>query len=248
MVAATQDMQAEGGTERRAPGLKAELRDGVLGAVDGTVTTFAVVAGTVGASLPGGIVVVLGVANLIADGFSMGISNFLGIKAEVGQDRKTAAGEFESVRRDPDGARERIRRILRAKGFTDADLVRATEVITADERVWVSTLVQEEHGIGHRESRPFRAGMATFVAFAVVGLLPLLPFIAEAISARRIGDPFLWSCLTAAVGFFAVGAVKARFVGQHQFWGGLETLLVGGSAAGMAYLIGWLLRGVAAGI
>ncbi len=248
MVAVTQDMRADGDAERRTPGFEAELRDGVLGAVDGTVTTFAVVAGTIGASLPGGVVVVLGVANLIADGFSMGISNFLGIKAEVEQDRKTAVGEVENVRRDPEGARERVRRVLRTNGFTGADLDRATAVITSDERVWVNTLVQEEHGIGHRESRPFRAGLATFVAFAVVGLLPLLPFIAEAISPGRIGDPFLWSCVMAGLAFFTIGVVKARIVDQHEFRGGIETLLVGGSAAVTAYVIGWLLRGVATGL
>lgn len=81
-------MSSDVESKQRASGFEAELRDGILGAVDGTVTTFAVVAGTVGASLPGGIVVVLGVANLIADGFSMGISNFLGIKAEVEQGRQ----------------------------------------------------------------------------------------------------------------------------------------------------------------
>jgi len=228
-------------------GVTAELRDGVLGAVDGTVTTFAVVAGTVGASLPGGIVVVLGIANLIADGFSMGISNFLGIKAEVEQDRQTAARETANVRRDPADGRERVRRIFANKGFSGLDLDRAAEIITAEERVWVSTLVQEEHGIGNRQARPFRAGLATFLAFTVVGLLPLIPFIVEALRPGRIGDPFLWSSAMAGVAFFAVGVVKARMVEQPQLRGGLETLHVGGSAAVMAYVIGWLLRGVAEG-
>ncbi len=249
MAATAQDMPSEeSATSVRDPGFEAELRDGVLGAVDGTVTTFAVVAGTVGASLPGAIVVVLGVANLIADGFSMGVSNFLGINAEVEQDRQTALGELANVRRHPEVGRERVRRILAAKGFTGDDLDRATAIITADESVWVNTLVQEDHGIGHREARPFHAGFATFAAFVVVGLLPLIPFIAEAIWPNRVADPFLWSCVMAGFAFFGVGIVKARSTAQAMLRGGFETLIVGGAAAVLSYVIGWLLRGVAEGI
>jgi VIT1/CCC1 family predicted Fe2+/Mn2+ transporter len=245
MAVVTHDLTVEGEAVRHKRGIAAELRDGVLGAVDGTVTTFAVVAGTVGASLPGGVVIVLGVANLVADGFSMGVSNFLGIKAEVDQDRQTAAREVLNVRRDPAPARDRIRRIFAAKGFLGEDLERVTDVITADEQVWVNTLVHEEHGIAQRVARPLRSGIATFLAFLVVGFLPLMAFIGEALWPGRIGDPFLWSSAMAGAAFFAVGVVKARVVDQPQLRGGLETLLVGGSAAAMAYVIGWLLRGVA---
>ena len=248
MAIAARELTVESEPVRADRGITAELRDGVLGAVDGTVTTFAVVAGTVGASLPGGVVVVLGVANLIADGFSMGISNFLGIKAEVEQDRQTAVREAASIRGDPAAGRERVRRIFAAKGFAGPDLDRVTEVITADERVWVDTLVREEHGIGDREVRPFRAGLATLVAFVVVGFLPLFAFVGDALWPGRFGDPFLLSSAMAGIAFFGVGVAKARVVGQQQLRGGIETLLVGGSAAAMAYVVGWLLRGVADGL
>jgi vacuolar iron transporter family protein len=231
--------------ERPDRGITAELRDGVLGAIDGTVTTFAVVAGTVGAALPGGVIIILGMANLVADGFSMAVSNYLGIRAEEDQDEQVAIAERLAVQQRPDDARERVRRIYQRKGFAGADLERAVDVITSDPSVWVETLVHEEHGIAQRDARPFRAGAATFIAFSIVGFLPLMAFVVEGLWPGTIADPFLWSAAMTAIAFFAVGVVKARVVQQSWLRGGLETLLIGGSAAVIAYVIGWLLRGAA---
>ncbi len=231
--------------ERPGRGITAELRDGVLGAIDGTVTTFAVVAGTVGAALPGGVVIILGMANLVADGFSMAVSNYLGIRAEEDQDQQTEVGEQQAVRDDPVRARDRVRRIYQRKGFAGDDLERAVDVITSDPQVWVETLVHEEHGIAQRDARPFRAGAATFIAFTVVGFLPLAAFIVEALWPGTVGDPFVWSAVMTAIAFFLVGVVKARVVSQSWLRGGTETLIIGGSAAVLAYVVGFLLKGAA---
>src|SRR4026207_1713394 len=92
------------------------LRDFIYGGIDGTVTTFAVVAGVAGADLSATIVIILGFANLIADGFSMAVSNFLATRAEI-QERELARSEEElEIRRTPDGEREEIRQIFALKG------------------------------------------------------------------------------------------------------------------------------------
>ncbi|MEX2373682.1 MAG: VIT1/CCC1 transporter family protein, partial [Dehalococcoidia bacterium] len=96
------------------------LRDAVLGGIDGAVTTFAVVAGSIGASLPGGVVVVLGVANLLADGLSMGVGNFLGVRSEAQRREDVRREEHEEIRTAPGGEREEIRQIYAAKGFEGA--------------------------------------------------------------------------------------------------------------------------------
>ena len=100
------------------------LRDFVYGAVDGTVTTFAVVADSP-ARARRAVVVVLGVANLLADGFSMGASNYLGARAER-QEHGSASGAWRSgtSTRWPEGEREEVRQIFAAKGFEGADLDR----------------------------------------------------------------------------------------------------------------------------
>jgi VIT1/CCC1 family predicted Fe2+/Mn2+ transporter len=224
---------------------RSDLRDFILGAIDGTVTTFAVVSGVSGAGLASGIVIILGIANLVADGFSMGISNFLGTSAEKQQRQRIRREEEHQLRVIPEGEKEEIRQIFASKGFSGNDLERAVEVITSDRDRWLETMLREEHGFPAGEASPWRAGLVTYFGFMVAGLMPLLPYIYQLIFAVETTNLFLWSAIVAALTFFAVGSLKTRFVDQSWYRGGLETLAIGGSAAGLAYLVGALLRGVA---
>jgi len=221
------------------------LRDFVYGAIDGAVTTFAIVAGVAGASLGPGVVVVLGLANLVADGFSMAVSNYLGTRAE--QDRRTQARLTEERHIDlvPEGEREEVRQLFAAKGFQGEDLERAVEVITADRERWVETMLSEELGFPPVTGSPARAGAATFVAFILVGALPLLAFLVDLALPGVIADPFLVSAFLTGAGFLLVGILKAGVVGQSLWRGGLETLLLGGAAAAVAFGIGAALQGLA---
>ena len=110
------------------------LKDFVYGAIDGVVTTFAVVSGVAGAGLSSGVIVVLGVANLVGDGFSMAASNFLGTRAEEQHRNRLRRIEDEHIDRIPDGEREEIRQIMAAQGFENDDLDRAVQILlpTAD--------------------------------------------------------------------------------------------------------------------
>lgn len=227
--------------------LKAEtnhsyLRDFVYGGIDGAVTTFAVVSGVAGAELSSGIVIVLGLANLLGDGFSMAASNFLGSRAESQVLDLARESEEHHIDSYPEGEREEIRQILAGKGFSGSDLERAVEVITSNRKIWVETMLQEELGLSLDRPHPMRAALVTFAAFVLIGILPLVVFLVD--YASPIPNPFLYSSLMTGVAFFAVGAIKSRFVSQHWALAGLETLLVGGIAAGLAYIVGVLLKGV----
>jgi VIT1/CCC1 family predicted Fe2+/Mn2+ transporter len=215
-----------------------------LGAVDGTVTTFAVVAGVSGAELAAGIVIILGVANLVADGFSMGVSILLGTRAENQQKESARREEARQVDWLPEGEREEVRQIFAAKGFGGDDLERVVEVITADPELWVNTMLREEYGFADQEVSPWRSGLVTYSGFMAAGLVPLLPYFYGAIIPVGVLNPLAWSTILALVTFFGIGAGKTRFVEQKWYWGGLETLVVGGVAAGLAYLVGALLRGL----
>lgn len=221
------------------------LPDFVYGAIDGTVTTFAVVSGVAGAELSATIVIVLGFANLIGDGFSMAASNFLGTRVEQQLRRKAREREAAEITAYPQGEREEVRQIYAAKGFAGNDLERAVEIITSDRDRWIDTMLTDEMGMSLTTRSPIKAGAATMTAFLLVGCLPLIPFVVSGIAGATHGSSYVASCLLTGIAFFLVGAVKSRFVDQPWGWSGVETLTLGGAAAVLAYLVGWSLRELA---
>lgn len=220
------------------------LHDFIYGAIDGAVTTFAVVAGVQGASLDETIVIILGVANLVADGFSMAVSNFLGSRAERQQRERARRVEERHIREIPEGEREEIRQIFAAKGFKGEDLEKVVDVITSDPELWIETMMSEEHGFASTTRNEFRAAASTFAAFVAIGALPLIVYFLDA-AGLEIANLFVWSAAITGVAFFIVGALKSRFVDQSAWRSGLETLAIGGLAAALAYAAGALLQGVA---
>lgn len=214
------------------------LRDFVYGGVDGAVTTFAVVAGTIGASLSARIILILGAANLIADGFSMAASNFLGTRAEHDDHDRIARIEAKHIDLDPTGEREEIRQLYAAKGFEGSDLEGIVTIITSDRERWINTMLTEEYGLPSEVRSEWMAAGSTFLAFSVCGAVPLMPFVFGA------GQAFTISALLTGLVFFSIGSIKARWSTTHWLWSGFVTLAVGGIAASLAYFAGVLLRGL----
>lgn len=223
----------------------AYISDFIYGAIDGTVTTFAVVAGVAGAGLSEGIIILLGVANLAADGFSMAASNFMGTRANAHAKERTRRQEEEHVALYPEGEREEIRQIFREKGFEGDDLERIVEVITQDNERWIETMLLEEHGYSAHEPSAWKAATVTFIAFLLVGAIPLLSFVLDWFFPSLMANPFVWSCGLTGLAFFTIGALKSRFSLQHWFTSAMETLAIGGLAAGIAYFLGESLKHLA---
>ena len=160
------------------------LKDLVYGANDGIITTFAVVAGVAGARLEPRIVVILGFANLLADGFSMGASNFLSIRSD------------EDVRR--------------------------------------------MKGLDSVEPFPGRHSLATFLAFVVAGVVPLMSYVVIVGPDQRFP---LAIGLTLAT-LFVVGAARSLVTRMPWWRSGLEMLIVGSVAAAVAFGVGAFVRGL----
>jgi vacuolar iron transporter family protein len=210
------------------------LRDWIYGGIDGAVTTFAIVAGVVGADLSAAVVLVLGFANLLADAFAMAASNYSGTKAERDDYARVLAIEQRHIALAPDGEREEIRQIFSAKGFSGDDLERIVAVISADRLLWAKTMATEEYGLSSTTRSPVLAALSTFVAFIVCGLVPLVTYLSAG---------GLASCVVAAgAAFFGVGAIKSRWSSATWWRSGLETLLIGMSAAAVAFAVGLGLR------
>lgn len=215
------------------------LRDWIYGGIDGSVTTFAVVSGVVGARLSPWVILVMGFANLFADGFSMAASNFLGTTAEHEDFRRLEAIEHRHIDLHPEGERAEVREIFRNKGFAGRDLANLVELITADRSRWVKTMLTEEYGLPQNVRSPWLAALTTFTAFLICGLVPLLPYL--------IGSnyPLALSISMTGIVFFLIGSVKSRWSTASWWNSGLSTLAVGIIAAGLAYGAGMFLKSLA---
>lgn len=223
--------------ERLAAGPRhSYLRDFVYGGIDGAVTTFAVVSGAVGGALGHNVILILGAANLIADGFSMAASNYSGTRAEMDELRRLRQIEDRHITLEPDGEREEVRQIYRAKGFDGAELESVVDVITSDRARWIDTMIAEEYGVGKEVRSPARAAISTFAAFVVCGLLPLLPYV------FRVPYDFAISIALTVLTFFLVGAAKSAWLTSPWWRSALETTLLGSAAAALSYLIASLIR------
>ncbi|MEK7139279.1 MAG: VIT1/CCC1 transporter family protein [Patescibacteria group bacterium] len=212
------------------------LADMVFAANDGIITTFAVVAGAAGAGLSPIVVVILGFANLFGDGASMALGNYLGKKSEQQYVDRQREKELWEIKNLPEIERDEIRQIYRHKGFSGQELDRVVAVITSNPDVWADTMMREElHLVTTPDGSPAKHGVATFVAFALAGLIPLLPFFLTSIKSTAT---MVSIGLTAAT-LFGVGALRTKVSAAHWWRGGLEMLLVGGIAAVLAYGVGW---------
>lgn len=219
--------------------------DFVYGAIDGTVTTFAVVAGVAGADLAASIVLVLGLANLLADGFAMAVGNFLSIRSEKERYERVKLEETYEIEKIPEHEREEIRKIYKAKGLTGTVLDRVVEAITSDKERWLREMLFEEHGLTPDFKSPFTGGLVTYVAFILIGFVPLLSFAAVIFIPNLDAYTFFVSVVLTAIALFTIGALKTLVVRGSVLRAGLETLGMGGLAAIVAYVVGYLLRGLA---
>lgn len=214
------------------------LRDFIYGSIDGTVTTFAIVAGVVGAEMSTKAIIILGFANVLADGFSMASSNYLGTKSEIDESEKIRTYEMRQLKDSPTGETEEIRQIFLRKGFRGSTLESIVTTIVHDEKEWLKTMLQEEYGLGMNFRTPIFSALSTFIAFISFGLLPMLPFI------LNFRTPFLFASVIAGLSFFIIGALKSRWSLENFLISGAKSFGIGSLASLIAFLTGRYLENV----
>lgn len=212
------------------------LKDMVYGGIDGAVTTFAIVAGVEGASLSPSVIIALGIANILADGFSMAAGNFAGTRAELDDRKRITSVEKRHLRDHRKGELEELRQILEIRGLSGDVLDQAVQAISADEDRWLDIMLTDEYGLSRSEPNPSKAALATFGTFLAAGVVPLFPFIIG------LNDAFSVSIVATGITFFLIGALKARWSLAPWWKSGLETLAIGATAAAIAYLVASLFR------
>lgn len=216
------------------------LADFVYGANDGIITTFAVVSGVVGASLSPGIIVALGVANLLADGFSMGASSFLSILSERNFHKSIRAEQDRDIEHQPDIAREEVRSVLKGWQVPREMLEQLVQVFTRDKQRWSNFIMRHEFDVSEEgDEKPFQHGLATFSAFVVAGILPIFPYF----FAGDYDNQFLISIIATGITLFLVGSAQSLLT-NRKWWlkTGLQMLVVGGVAASISFGVGFLIK------
>ena len=222
------------------------VKAAVFGANDGIITTFAVVAGVAGASLSPAIVLILGFANLLADGFSMGVGDFLGERSEHKYKRYQLSIEEWEIANIPQEERKELLGFFQDRGVGGKHAEELTQIIEKYPKLWSELGFIEEMGeFPELQKGVWKSGVVTFVGFVVAGFLPLIPYVLEAVNIVNLGDAqFAFSAMSTAIALFTVGVLRTLVTKGRWWLNGLEVLLVGSIAAGAAYSIGSIVQTV----
>jgi len=153
------------------------IKSAIYGGLDGTITTFAVVAGVAGASLSSGIVLILGFANLIADGLSMAVGDYLSTKAEKEYALAEKTREAWEVENYPEGEMKEMLELYMDKGISEKDAKTMVEILSKHKKAWVDIMMVEELGLVENDESPLKNSLVTFGSFAIFGFIPLLTYV-----------------------------------------------------------------------
>ncbi|MCI4671593.1 MAG: VIT1/CCC1 transporter family protein [Bacteroidia bacterium] len=223
------------------------LGEFVYGGIDGSVTTFAVVSAATGAEQAVSVILILGFANLLADGFAMSVGAYLSSKAESDSFEKHLREEKKRIQDNPDEEKAKLKEIYQSKGFEGELLDQVVEVISSNEDRWVDIKMKEELEMVEEPKSPLAMGAVTYLSFILIGLIPLLVYAFSGFLPLNNSQLFLASSTLTGLGFFIIGYLKAYVAETSKIRGVLETLALGGIAAGVSYVAGDLLEKLIAG-
>jgi vacuolar iron transporter family protein len=210
------------------------LRAAIFGINDGLVTNASLVVG-VAAAEPGRQVVILaGIAGLVAGAFSMAAGEFISMSVQRELFEAQIALERRELEDNPDWEREEVSIIFRAKGLPAEDAERIADHIIARPEVALDLMAREELGLNPDDlGSPMGAAVSSFASFAVGAVVPLLPYIVAS------GSLALGAALVlAAVVLMSVGGLTARLSQRPMWFGALRALLIGALATSVTYVVG----------
>lgn len=227
--------EGELGVGRAGPGFVGEfLRDLIFGLNDGVVSNFSLIAGVAGANPSHSVVLLAGVAGLIAGAVSMAAGAYLSNRSQREVVAEQIRREAEEIEYAPDEERDELRRIYRLKGFSDEEVEVLVRRITADRERWLAALVTEELGLSVEGGPPpLMDGLFAGGGFALGAVIPLLPYIFSAGTGALVAAGVL-----SVIGLFTMGAAKTVVTSRSVLRSGLEMVAVGIGAAVVTNLVG----------
>ena len=220
------------------------IKSFVYGGLDGTITTFAVVAGVAGANLSASVVLILGVANLIADGISMAFGDYLSTKAENEYMAMERTRETWETHNYPDGEKREMVEIYIGKGIPEPDAKALVDILSKHKKAWIDIMMVEELGLVENRESPIKNALVTFSSFIFFGSIPILIYVVARFIPFFAANTFITACVITGLALFILGTLKIYFTRQPWYRAGLEMLLLGGFATTAAYIVGILLGGL----
>jgi vacuolar iron transporter family protein len=213
------------------------IREVMFGINDGLVSTIGFVAGATGSLMDTRLVLLAGVASVVAGALSMGIGAYLASKSQREFFDSERARERREIEEVPEDERKEIRDIYTRMGFQPDEVEMIVRRITSNKDLWVHTMMREELGILEETVNPATIGLLMLVAFTIGGIPPLLPYLV-------IQEPL--RALNVAVGvsllaLFVIGVIKTALTKQPWFRSGVEVTMLGSLAAGIGFGIGKLI-------
>jgi VIT1/CCC1 family predicted Fe2+/Mn2+ transporter len=212
------------------------LRAGVFGVNDGLVSNAALIYGVAGAGPEPSVIVLTGVAGLLAGAFSMASGEYVSVRAQREMYEYQIGLERDELDQYPDEEAAELALIYAAKGMEPGAARTLADTLMQDPERALDTLAREELGLNPEElGSPWIAAISSFLAFTAGAALPLLPFLFGDVAALTS------SVALTAAGLFAVGASMSLFTGRRAWMSGLRMLAIGGMAGLATYFIGaWL--------
>ena len=219
---------------RHRAGIGGALRATVFGMNDGLVSNFSLVMGVAGGTHDNSIVILAGVAGLVAGAFSMASGEWVSIRSQRELYENELHIEQEELRAFPEEEREELELIYRAKGI-GPDAARAlVDNIMRRSDVALDTLAREELGLDPTKlGSPWVAAVSSFLAFSLGAAIPVIPFLVGSGTA-----PTIAAATVSLLALFAAGAATSIFTGRHAGRAGLRMALIGGVVATVTFFIG----------
>jgi VIT1/CCC1 family predicted Fe2+/Mn2+ transporter len=243
--------------EKHKTGAGDYIKSIVFGGMDGVGTTFAVVSAVFGANLNFGTTLIMGFANLLGDGISMGMGDFLSERAEIAFVRKEQQRERWECDNYLEGEKREMVEIYLERGFAQEDAEKIVDIYTRKPEyfdAFVESMMVYELGLqpSSGDEAPFKNGLVTFASFMLLGVIPLIPYVITAAvygTSGLAGDSlatFIISVVLAFGTMFTLGSITSRFTASTWIRAGLFMLANGFIVTAAAYLIGYAINAIIA--
>ncbi len=227
------DLAGKGNEPWHKTGSGGFLRNVVYGFNDGLTANFGLVAGVIGAAVQPHVIMISGVAGMIADALSMGSSGYLAAKSEQEVYAHEIAMEKEEIRLMPEIEEEELALVYQAKGVDPRTARQMASEVMQDPVRALGEQVREELKIGEAHATPFKEGWVTGVATAIGAFIPVAPFLV--LTGRAA---ILMAFVIAMLSHFAVGAARSFFTGRGVLRSGVDMFVIGMGVAAVGYLVG----------